>query len=232
MSDGGDTRRGVHLVKGQGAQGQAQAKGGGAQSVTWKREALPGSSGAVGGGRGGLAWEWRKPRWSVVAVNGNGWQPWVGEMCELAGVLVAKAPALLACCVTVPGELNRDLKPHLEQVQEVGLGAVEGGGHRGVRVLHARVVGTRGQRSSATADVIVFLHRQTIATSSGAAAFSRQIERLFHVAQLPGRPRNLSLAGMSRCLGRPQPEASLSDWDCVAMVLVWLDCMVWLDLSA
>ncbi|GFH23133.1 uncharacterized protein HaLaN_20697, partial [Haematococcus lacustris] len=42
----------------------------------------------------------------------------LGMSMPLAGVLVAKAPALLACCVTVPGELNRDLKPHLEQVQE------------------------------------------------------------------------------------------------------------------
>jgi hypothetical protein len=40
---------------------------------------------------------------------------------QTAGVLVAKAPALLACCVAAPGELNRDLKPHVDTVQEVGV---------------------------------------------------------------------------------------------------------------
>lgn len=38
---------------------------------------------------------------------------------QSTGVLVAKAPALLACCVAAPGELNRDLRPHVDAVQEV-----------------------------------------------------------------------------------------------------------------
>jgi hypothetical protein len=39
---------------------------------------------------------------------------------QTAGVLVAKAPALLACTFAAPGELNRDLKSHVDAVQEVG----------------------------------------------------------------------------------------------------------------
>ncbi len=33
--------------------------------------------------------------------------------------VVAKAPAVLACAVAAPGEMNRDLKPHVDAVQEV-----------------------------------------------------------------------------------------------------------------
>ena len=38
---------------------------------------------------------------------------------QTAGVLLAKAPALLCCTVGMPGELNRDLQPHVDDVSQV-----------------------------------------------------------------------------------------------------------------
>lgn len=40
---------------------------------------------------------------------------------QTAGVLLAKAPALLCCTVGMPGELNKDLQPHVDDVSQVRL---------------------------------------------------------------------------------------------------------------
>jgi hypothetical protein len=32
---------------------------------------------------------------------------------------MAKEPGVLCCCASPPGELNRDLKPHVEDIREV-----------------------------------------------------------------------------------------------------------------
>lgn len=43
----------------------------------------------------------------------------LGLSLQTAGTLIAKAPALLVAAVGGPGELNRDLKPHVDAAQEI-----------------------------------------------------------------------------------------------------------------
>ena len=38
---------------------------------------------------------------------------------QTAATLMAKEPGILSCCASPPGELNRDLKPHIQAIQEV-----------------------------------------------------------------------------------------------------------------
>ena len=40
---------------------------------------------------------------------------------QVCATLMAKEPGVLCCCASPPGELNRDLKPHVEDIQEVGV---------------------------------------------------------------------------------------------------------------
>ena len=43
-------------------------------------------------------------------------------------MLMAKEPGVLCCCASPPGELNKDLRPHVEDIREVRCGIGQGGG--------------------------------------------------------------------------------------------------------
>ncbi|KAF5835760.1 hypothetical protein DUNSADRAFT_6900 [Dunaliella salina] len=43
----------------------------------------------------------------------------LGISMQTAGTLLAKAPALLCCTAGMPGELNKDLQPHVDDVSQV-----------------------------------------------------------------------------------------------------------------